>query len=127
MVLAACESGVAGSRVPDEVVGLPVALFEAGAATVVGAQWAVGEDATLVILSGFYERCRDGLAAGEALRRAQIWARDATNGQIAARFPDIPTLGGASVPARARPLWAAARRYRHPADWAAFTCVGGLG
>lgn len=92
VVLSACESGVAGSRVPDEVVGLPVALFEAGAATVVGAQWAVGEDATLVVLSGFYARWRGGQSAGEALRQAQIWARDATNGQIAARFPDIPCL-----------------------------------
>ena len=36
VVLSACESGIVGRDLPDEVIGLPTAFLEAGAAGVVG-------------------------------------------------------------------------------------------
>ncbi|MFI5912058.1 CHAT domain-containing protein [Dactylosporangium sp. NPDC051541] len=120
-VLSACETAVPGRDLPDEVVGLPGALLQAGVAGVVASLWAVPDRATMLLIRRFYEGWRqEGLSPGVALGRAQAWLRDASNGDVHARFPDLPAPHGA----RAYAIWAAARPYAHPYHWASFTHVG---
>lgn len=122
-VLSACETSTSGHDLPDEVMGLPTALVEGGVAGVVGSLWAARELSTAVLMAMFYELWLvDGLAPSEALRQAQRWVRDAANGEIAARFPALVAAPAGGD--RARRLWAAARPYRHPTFWAAFTYTG---
>jgi tetratricopeptide (TPR) repeat protein len=79
-VLSACETGVPGTRLADEVIGLPAALVEAGVAGVVASLWSVPDTTTAQLMADFYDLWRDPrapLETGEALRRAQIALRDA--------------------------------------------------
>ncbi len=94
-VLSACETGVPGVYIPDEVIGLPTALVEAGVAGVVASLWSVPDDTTAKLMADFYglwRRKEEGLEPCEALRVAQLALRD----------------GG----------------HAHPCYWAAFTYSG---
>lgn len=76
-VLSACETGVAGARVPDEVVGLPTALVQAGACGVIASLWPVPDASTSELMNRVYGLWRaKGVEPGEALRRAQTAMRD---------------------------------------------------
>ncbi|MEU4510467.1 CHAT domain-containing protein [Nonomuraea wenchangensis] len=79
-VLSSCEASLPGTELPDEVIGLPTGLLQAGAAGVVAPLWAVPDVRTSMLMTEFY---RDWHSASwtpaEALRRAQIWLRDTTN------------------------------------------------
>jgi len=76
-ILSACETGVPGIRLPDEVIGLPTALMEAGVAGVVASFWSVADHSTAQLMARFHRLWRqEGLAPPEALRRAQIQLRD---------------------------------------------------
>ncbi|MBG0851297.1 CHAT domain-containing protein [Streptomyces spinoverrucosus] len=59
-VLSACESALSGTALPDEAVGLPTGLSEAGAAGVVGSPWRVPDITTTVLVSRFYQNWRQG-------------------------------------------------------------------
>jgi CHAT domain-containing protein len=123
VVLSACESQMVGSAAPDEVIGLPAALFQAGAFGVIAAQWRVDERAALLVLRRFYEHLDDGTPPARALTAAQNWLRTATLGELADTYPDLFEDAGPISPARA-----AGRRahvpYDRPVDWAAFTYTG---
>ncbi|MFJ4950842.1 CHAT domain-containing protein [Streptomyces sp. NPDC088760] len=124
-VLSACESALSGTVLPDEAVGLPTGLSEAGAAGVVGSLWRVPDITTTLLVSRFYQSWRqEGLEPAQALRRAQIWVRDSTNGDKAQRFPDIPEVTRPGLPALHRRFWQKARPHTGPAHWAAFTYTG---
>jgi hypothetical protein len=76
-ILSACETGVPGTRLPDEVIGLPTALMEAGVAGVVASFWSVADDSPVRLMAHFHRLWRlEGFAPPEALRRAQIELRD---------------------------------------------------
>ena len=80
VVLSACETAVAGTDLPDEVVSLAVGLVQAGAAGVVASAWAVPGLATALLMARFYANWAAGPATpAEALREAQQWIRDTTN------------------------------------------------
>jgi CHAT domain-containing protein len=97
-VLSACESAVAGGFVPDQAIGLPGGLLQAGAAGVVGSLWPVGDLAARVLLTRFYRLWQGGgLEPAEALRQAQILLQDAARQHSAGQ---------------------------RDADWAAFIYVG---
>ena len=123
-VLSACESAAIGTAAPDELVGLPSALLEAGAAAVVASLILVPDRPTALLMLRFYEHWRtDGMPAPDALRRAQQWLRDATNEDLLRLHPG---LVAAEVPAgglRYR-IWAQARPHRDPTHWAGFTYLG---
>ena len=56
----------------------------------VGSLWAVDDVATAVLLTRFYDLwLAGGLPGPAALAEAQRWLRSATNGEIAARYPEI--------------------------------------
>lgn len=78
-VLSACETGVAGTRLPDEVVSMPTGLLQAGVAGIVASLWRVSDRATTMLMAEFYRcLCREKQAPPVALRSAQQWLRDTT-------------------------------------------------
>ena len=122
-VLSSCESAVIGDPVPDEVVGLPVALLQAGVRTVVATQWAVPDLPTAVLIADFYNRWRHGSTPAEALRAAQVQLRDATNADLVGRYGK-PFSTVAPEDFLARRLWDATRPFAAPTTWAASTVIG---
>ena len=119
-VLSACETGIPGTDLPDEVISLPTGLLQAGAAGVVSSLWSVADLSTMVLLSRFYQLWRtDGLEPPAALRQAQLWLRDSTGPELAPYLQD-------SHPELATRLQQATnqRPFSHPFHWAAFTYVG---
>ncbi|NMQ21094.1 CHAT domain-containing protein [Candidatus Competibacter phosphatis] len=134
-VLSACETGLPGTDLPDEVVSLPAGLLQAGVAGVVASLWSVSDFSTMLLLTRFHDFWRiEGLAINQALRRAQQWVRDTTNREKLVYFQDI--IGGARAsvvsPEGARSLYGELddydepdrRSFAHPYHWAAFSYVG---
>lgn len=81
-VLSACETALPGTDLPDEVIGLPAGLLQAGAAGVVASQWSVPDRATALLMTQFYRHWRtEQRDPAAALRAAQLWQRDTTNQQ----------------------------------------------
>jgi tetratricopeptide (TPR) repeat protein len=91
--LSACESALAGVVAPDEHIGFPAALLEAGAACVIGALWPVPDLASAVLARGFYQfHLGEGgvelAPPADALRAAQAWLREVTIKQLRPTLPD---------------------------------------
>jgi CHAT domain-containing protein len=124
-VLSACETALVGLELVDEVIGLPAGLLQAGTAGVVGSLWSVPDDSTKLLMVCFYRLWRgQGVEPAEALRQAQQWVRDTTNGAKRAALPDEPALAGPAGSAAARSLWEGTLGLAHPANWAAFAFTG---
>jgi len=133
-VLSACETGIPGTKTPDEVVSMPTGLMQAGVAGVVASLWAVNDLSTAMLMERFYRLWREeGLVPVAALREAQRWLRDTTNREKAEYFKrDAPVLAGVRMPeAVAVELFADrmlqdpdARQFEHPFWWAAFSYTG---
>jgi tetratricopeptide (TPR) repeat protein len=116
VVLAACETALAGSDLPDEVISLATGLLQAGALAVVGSLWSVEDLATMVLLTRFYELwAGERLSIAEALRRAQLWTRDLTRKDRVAAFPGVDFTGSGQE---------TERPYSNPFWWAAFSLTG---
>jgi CHAT domain-containing protein/tetratricopeptide (TPR) repeat protein len=131
-VLSACETHLPGIKLPDEVVSLPAGLLQAGLAGVVASQWAVRGLPTALLMARFYQHWKgEGAAPSQALRDAQRWLRDSTNGEKAALLNPARRAAVGMPAATARVLWrelirrpASARDFAHPTAWAAFAHVG---
>jgi CHAT domain-containing protein/tetratricopeptide (TPR) repeat protein len=133
-VLSACETGIPGTKTPDEVVSIPTGLVQAGVAGVVASLWAVNDLSTAMLMERFYRLWREeGLAPVAALREAQRWLRDTTNREKAEYFKrDTPALAGFRMPEMvAVALFTDrmvqdpdARQFEHPFWWAAFCYTG---
>ena len=122
-VLSACETAVPGLRIPDESTGLPSAFLAAGAAGIIGSLWPVPDTSTNLLMAAFYENWQQDTEPAEALRRAQIWLRAATNRQVRERFPHLlaaPPLQGPGLR-----LWENATEHSPAYCWAGFTYTGG--
>jgi hypothetical protein len=131
VVLSACESAVVGRALPDEVIGLPLAFLAAGVPGVVGSLWSVPGPGTLLVMMRFYDLwAGQRLSPAKALRLAQQWVRDTTNGEkaealaqllppeLAVKHPEVRTLISVlnSAPS--------ARDFDHPFHWGGFVCLG---
>jgi Tfp pilus assembly protein PilF len=119
-VLSACESAMIGVELPDEVVNLPTAFAQAGAATVVGSLWAMDDENAALVVRRFYRNLRtDGCTPAQALRQAQRWLRDSTRAEQIAELP--PDRRPAEELSPSAQLFMSRS---HPAqgitDWAAF-------
>jgi CHAT domain-containing protein len=81
VVLSACETGLSGTlRNPDEFIGLPSTFMALGASGVLATMWPVEDTATSLVMAKFYELHMGAkLSPPTALRRAQLWLRQATN------------------------------------------------
>ena len=125
-VLAGCETGVAGSQLPDEVLGLATALLAASVIGVVASAWAIPDKlVTAALLARFYELWRTGAdPPAEALRQAQRWTRDSTNQQKTALYPWYGEAYPGRIGGAAHRMWLSARAHAHPYWWAGFTYTG---
>jgi len=121
--LSACDSGVAGTAAPQEVVALPSALIQLGAAAVIASQWPVNDAAAAVLALRFYQACSEGVPPATAFAYAQRWLRTATRSQISAllrsQADDVTGIGSliADLPLVRLP-------FANVQDWAAFTYTG---
>jgi CHAT domain-containing protein len=81
--LSACETGIVGVDIPNEVVSLPVGRIQAGAAGAVASMWPVHDTTAAVLAAAFYRRwpTQDSDPA-VALRDPQSWLRRATTTQV---------------------------------------------
>jgi CHAT domain-containing protein/tetratricopeptide (TPR) repeat protein len=80
VVLSACQTGMTDfRRVPDEAVGLAAGFLRAGVPVVLSTLWEVADLSTALLIERFYQyHLQDGLDAASALRKAQLWLRNAT-------------------------------------------------
>ena len=95
VVLSACETGLSDTlRNPDEFIGLPGAFMALGASGVLATMWPVEDTATSLVMAKFYELHMGAkLSPPTALRRAQLWLRQATNGDLQAYARDAARQG----------------------------------
>ncbi|MGV9385745.1 CHAT domain-containing protein [Nonomuraea sp. NPDC003707] len=122
-VLSACESGIPGTTLPDEVIGIPAAFLAAGVHGVVSSLFTVPDLSTGLLMTRFYETWTEGREPAEALRTAQRWLRDVTNEQLHAAYGKAVVVNPPAASA-ARRLWDSARPFAQPARWAGFTYAG---
>jgi CHAT domain-containing protein len=133
--LSACETGIPGLELPDEVTGLPSACLLAGFAAVIASLWPVADISTALLMERFYRNWlvdQDDLAG--ALGNAQRWLRDLTAGELAAHFEGLMNLPQGEMPLPYQAIadyWtlfagmqASARPFQHPFFWAAFSLYG---
>jgi CHAT domain-containing protein/tetratricopeptide (TPR) repeat protein len=136
-VLSACEAGIPGPRLPDQVIGLPAGFLQAGFTGVIAPLWFVDDSSTAMLMVRFYTNWRgtDHLAPADALLRAQAWVRDTTNAEKALYFRDEVARSSSSsshqlshfVKALCAELDAkppGKRDYANPFFWAGFQYVG---
>ena len=130
-ILSACETGLPGLDNIDEVVSLPIGLLQVGVAGVIASLWSVSDLSTMLLLTKFYDLWRDqDLPPDQALRQAQIWLRDSTNGEKVIEFKSA--IDQTRMPAStAQQLydelaWETKneRSFNHPFHWAAFSYTG---
>jgi CHAT domain-containing protein/tetratricopeptide (TPR) repeat protein len=103
VVLSACQTAITDyQQLPDEAIGLPAGLLQAGVPGVVGTLWAVNDLSMTLVMAKFYELHRRGhgttgpMAPMQALRRAQLWLREVKAGELAAYFDERWQLAKAS-------------------------------
>jgi CHAT domain-containing protein/tetratricopeptide (TPR) repeat protein len=122
-VLSACETSVPGAAVPDEAIGFPSGLVQAGVQGVIGSLWQVGDAVTRALMTRFYELWRrDNVEPSEALRQAQQWVRDSSveTKKSAYPYPAWHDLDSGWRP----PVGAPGLIHAHPTYWGAFQYVG---
>lgn len=133
--LSACETGLIGRELPDEVVGLASGFLEVGAAGVVSTLWSVEDVSTALLVGQFYYNWQDrGMDPLRALVSAQQWLRDVSAGELAKRFEaernkpehERPMPREQALGARERyaGLHPHVRPFAPPFFWAAFTFSG---
>jgi CHAT domain-containing protein/tetratricopeptide (TPR) repeat protein len=103
VTLSACETARGTAESGEGVLGLVAAFQMAGARNVIASLWNVDDEATRLLMEGFYERllrAEQPLSPADALREAALALRDR-------REPD------------------GTRRFAAPRYWAAFVAYGG--
>jgi hypothetical protein len=129
-ILSACESGLPGMKLLEEVVSLPATMMQAGVPGVLGSLWAVNDLSTAMLIARFYENWRErGLDLPQALREAQRWLRDLFHdesklSELEAQLPESIANRFAAEQADAFFKIAALRDLSHPHYWAAFVFYG---
>ena len=132
VILSACETGVFDfQRAPDEFIGLPATFLQVGSAGVIGTLWPVDETSTALIMMKFYDfYFAKNLEPALALRRAQLWLREAARPALDAFLSELVRSGRLSSPQETmlrKPLTggnANEKPYAHPYYWAAFQFYG---
>jgi CHAT domain-containing protein len=132
-ILSACETGIPGLELIDEMIGLPAGLIQAGVPGVVGSLWSVSDMSTAMLMARFYNLWREeGCDPQEALRQAQIWLRDSTAEQKKEFFKSYVVGKPSGLSADASKSFYIHLSLAEPSDvdfsspffWAAFTYTG---
>ena len=146
VVVSACETAIADfMNVPDESVGLPGAILEAGAPGVIGTLWPVDDLSSALIMTRFYEyhlhgrpdradratdpkspaATADPMEPAQALRAAACWLRQLTGQQLAEYVERHPHLSRAAAGVlRFAVAYPDMRPYTSPYHWAPYVMVG---
>jgi CHAT domain-containing protein len=130
--LSACQTGMRDFRIPDEAIGFPSAVIQAGVPAVISTLWPVPDVSTALLLSHFYELHIGGeIDVASALGRAQNWLCRSTaqdlglkvileNAYLDSRKADSKELERISFFER-NPH---AKPFEHPYYWAGFILHG---
>lgn len=78
VVLSACETALGERSRGDEIVGFIRGFLHAGSPAVMATLWSVDDEASAILIEGFYQRFLRGLPAAEALHGAQLELRQDT-------------------------------------------------
>jgi CHAT domain-containing protein/tetratricopeptide (TPR) repeat protein len=143
VVASACQTAVTDlARLPDEAIGLPAGLVQAGAGAVIGTLWEVNDRAAALVVARFYTNHLRGdpeagtppMPPARALADAQRWLSAATTAEIdrfaagvgLRRLRSVDHRRGAEVrcTAAADGAGTPARSAVRPSHWAAFILVG---
>lgn len=133
VVLSACETGVPGLELIDEMIGLPSGMMQAGVPGVVGSLWSVSDMSTAILMSQFYRLWRkEGKSLHEGLRLAQIWLRDSTAQELRDVFESLVSASEIRLHPDSADAFikrvilekSSDRPFCHPFFWAAFTYTG---
>ncbi len=124
-ILSACETGVIGETLPDEVFSIASGMLQAGASAAVSSLWAVPDASTAILMARFYFLWHgDGQPPAHALRNAQRWLRDSNNAAIAAFLRShLPELADPRL-VKALEREPSQVTFGHFMHWAAFTYTG---
>jgi CHAT domain-containing protein len=139
--LSACQTSVTDfANLPDEAIGLPAGILQAGVPGVIGTLWSVNDESTALLMVRCYEfMLFKRLAPCAALRAAQRWLRALTFAGLEAYLRRHDALAQAQreaanrmAAALAHPLRARvftsddpnARPFADPEHWAPFTYSG---
>jgi CHAT domain-containing protein len=121
VVLSACESGTEVIESASDYTGIAAALLRAGAPSVIATLWNVNDHASSLLMRRFYEELLGGdHPPAVALRRAELWLRDATVADLSSYDPSPANrrrwrlLG---VDSQNRP-------YENPYFWAGYFLTG---
>ena len=130
VVLSACETGVTDLRqVPDEYLGLPGGLMQAGAPGVISTLWPVDDLSTAILMEQFYRNyLENGMSPDKALSTAQQWLRERTRAEISDYYYNVMDLEDIDLLSIATQIDLDGppeeRPFIHPYHWAAFTFAG---
>jgi CHAT domain-containing protein len=122
-VLSACETSVVGTRLVDEVVGLPTGFLQAGLAGVIATSWEVEDESAALLVRRFFDEWSGGSPAA-ALRAAQQWVRDSTNGDKYAAYPDLAQPPKPDLDAEELEDWRTGRDHADIQHWGGFIHAG---
>jgi CHAT domain-containing protein len=148
VVLSACQTAITDvRRLPDEAIGLPAGLLQAGVPGVIGTLWSVDDLSTTLLMTRFYAYHREGdpetgdgpMPPAAALRRAQGWLRTRTADDLVVHLAAHRSMAAADEARHGTRMSAAeagagvrqlglaeptSRPYAAPYFWAAFVAIG---
>jgi hypothetical protein len=122
-VLSACQTTKVASDLPDEAVGFPSAMLQAGVAGVVSCQAKVDDDAATLLVLAFVARFDSARPPARALAEAQAWLLGATNADIHQAFPDFHREPYQELEEDLR-RWREDRPFSEPGTWMLFNYTG---
>jgi hypothetical protein len=122
-ILTSCRTTIGSEPGIGELVSLPTALLNAGAAGVVASHMVVDEHAATVLSLGFFKRLLEGAEPARALAQTQAWMAAVTNREVAdALGPAHPFPP--DLPAAMRRDWERGFPFTEPRSWAGFSYCG---
>ena len=148
VVLSACQTAITDPRrLPDEAIGLPAGLLQAGVPGVIGTLWSVDDLSTTLLMTQFYAYHRQGdpqtgegpLPPAAALRRAQAWLKTRTADDLVTLLAAHRSMAAAAEQRQGTRMSAAeagaglrqlgledptSRPYADPFYWAPFVAIG---
>ncbi|MBD1809258.1 CHAT domain-containing protein [Microcoleus sp. FACHB-SPT15] len=117
LVLSACRTALGNEEAELGFAGLSVL---AGVKSSLASLWYVSDEATLGLMTGFYEQLKSAPIKAEALRRAQLAM---LKGEVRLEGGKLRTLG-ADVPLPPELAALGDQTLEHPYYWSAFTMIG---